>query len=143
MAILRAVNEKQLSIKVEIDENHILDNIKKYKIPTNASSSKELVFDAYKDGLKRLLLPTLKREAISNLKENKGTFSQINDLNEIVVELIEKAQTTKEIKNPSSPQIIYNVLEHICFGCGIQWCLHQIEDVRLEFIQSLKAILIV
>ena len=67
----------------------------------------------------------------------------INDLKEIVVELIEKAQTTKEIKNPSSPQIIYNVLEHICFGCGIQWCLHQIEDVRLEFIQSLKAILIV
>ena len=72
LAILRAVNEKQLSIKVEIDENHILDNIKKYKIPTNASSSKELVFDAYKDGLKRLLLPTLKREAISNLKEKAG-----------------------------------------------------------------------
>ena len=72
MAILRAVNEKQLSLKVEIDENHILENIKKYKIPTNASSSKELVFDAYKDGLKRLLLPTLKREAISNLKEKAG-----------------------------------------------------------------------
>ena len=53
-------------------QNHILDNIKKYKIPTNASSSKELVFDAYKDGLKRLLLPTLKREAISNLKEKAG-----------------------------------------------------------------------
>lgn len=69
LAILRAVNEKQLSIKVEIDENHILENIKKYKIPSNASSSKELVFDGFKDGLKRLLLPTLKREAISSLKE--------------------------------------------------------------------------
>ena len=66
-------NEKQLSIKVEIDENHILDNIKKYKIPTNASSSKELVFDGFKDGLKRLLLPTLKRETISNLKEKAGS----------------------------------------------------------------------
>ena len=31
-----------------------------------------MVFDAYKDGLKRLLLPTLKREAISNLKEKAG-----------------------------------------------------------------------
>ena len=31
----------------------------------------------------------------------------------------------------------------VIVGCGIQWCLHQIEDVRLEFIQSLKAILIV
>ena len=29
---------------------------------------------------------------ISNLKENKGTFSQINDLKEIVVELIEKGE---------------------------------------------------
>ncbi len=29
LAILRAVNEKQLSIKIDIDENHILENIKK------------------------------------------------------------------------------------------------------------------
>ncbi|WP_322887934.1 helix-hairpin-helix domain-containing protein [Aliarcobacter skirrowii] len=69
LAILRAVNEKQLNIKVEIDENYILENIKKYKIKSDAQDSKELVFDAYKDGLKRLLLPTLKREAITNLKE--------------------------------------------------------------------------
>jgi uncharacterized protein len=69
LAILRAVNEKELSIKVDIDENHILENIKKYKIPTWAKSSSEFVFDAYKDGLKRLLLPSLKREAIANLKE--------------------------------------------------------------------------
>ena len=73
LAILRGVNEKQLSIKVEIDENHILENIKKYKIPTNAESSKELVFDAYKDGLKRLLLPSLKREAITALKEKASS----------------------------------------------------------------------
>ncbi|WP_428980060.1 helix-hairpin-helix domain-containing protein [Aliarcobacter skirrowii] len=72
LAILRAVNEKQLNIKVEIDENYILENIKKYKIKPDAQDSKELVFDAYKDGLKRLLLPTLKREAISNLKEKAG-----------------------------------------------------------------------
>ncbi|XPS40290.1 helix-hairpin-helix domain-containing protein [Aliarcobacter butzleri] len=73
LAILRGVNEKQLSIKVEIDENHILENIKKYKIPTNAESSKELVFEAYKDGLKRLLLPSLKREAITALKEKASS----------------------------------------------------------------------
>ena len=69
LAILRAVNEKQLNIKIEIDENYILENIKKYKIPSNASSSKDFVFDAYKDGLKRLLLPALKKESITNLKE--------------------------------------------------------------------------
>lgn len=70
LAILRAVNEKQLSIKVDCDEKHILENIKKYKIPTWANSSKDIVFEAYKDGLKRLLLPSLKREAINTLKES-------------------------------------------------------------------------
>ncbi len=69
LAINRAINEKQLSIKLIIDENHILENIKKFKIPSNSNSSKDIVFEAYKDGLKRLLLPTLKREALSKLKE--------------------------------------------------------------------------
>ncbi|RXJ65411.1 RNA-binding protein [Halarcobacter ebronensis] len=69
LAILRAVNEKELSVKIDIDENNILENIKKYKIPSNANSSKELVFEAYKDGLKRLLLPSLKREILTTLKE--------------------------------------------------------------------------
>jgi uncharacterized protein len=69
LAILRAVNEKQLSIKIEIDEKHILENIKKYKIPSQANTSRSIVFEAYKDGLKRLLLPSLKREALANLKE--------------------------------------------------------------------------
>lgn len=69
LAINRAVNEKQLTVKLDIDETHILDNIKKYKIPSHANSSKSLVFEAYKDGLKRLLLPTLKREVYNTLKE--------------------------------------------------------------------------
>ena len=69
LAILRAEKEKQLSIKVEIDENYILENIKQYKIPKSALDSKELVFEAYKDGLKRLVLPSLKTEAISSLKD--------------------------------------------------------------------------
>ncbi|OCL89400.1 helix-hairpin-helix domain-containing protein [Arcobacter porcinus] len=69
LAILRAVNENELKIKIEIDEKNILENIKKYKIPNFAENSSEFVFDAYKDGLKRLLLPSLKKEAISNLKE--------------------------------------------------------------------------
>ncbi|QKF78599.1 helix-hairpin-helix domain-containing protein [Arcobacter defluvii] len=73
LAINRAVNEKELTIKIEVDENYILENIKKYKIPVSASSSKELVFEAYKDGLKRLLLPSLKREALSELKEKASS----------------------------------------------------------------------
>ncbi|AXX90696.1 RNA-binding protein [Arcobacter suis] len=73
LAINRAVNEKELTMKIEVDENYILENIKKYKIPSSASSSKEIVFEAYKDGLKRLLLPSLKREALTLLKEKSSS----------------------------------------------------------------------
>ena len=69
LAIFRAVNEKQLTMKIEVDEEYIIDGIKQYRIPKNTNSSKEFVLKAYIDGLKRLLLPSLKRELLSNLKQ--------------------------------------------------------------------------
>ncbi len=69
LAIMRGVKEKELSVKVTLDISRIEENIKKYKIPSNASSSKELLFSAYKDGLKRLLLPSIEREVQAELKE--------------------------------------------------------------------------
>lgn len=69
LAIMRGVKEKELSVKVTLDSARIEENIKKYKIPRNAASSKELLFSAYKDGLKRLLLPSIEREVHAELKE--------------------------------------------------------------------------
>ncbi len=69
LAIMRGVKEKELSVKVTLDIARIEENIKKYKIPRDASSSKELLFAAYKDGLKRLLLPSIEREVQAELKE--------------------------------------------------------------------------
>ncbi len=69
LAIMRGVKEKELTVKVTIDRERIEENIKKYKIPRDASSSKELLFSAYKDGLKRLLLPSIEREVQAELKE--------------------------------------------------------------------------
>jgi len=68
LAIMRGVKEKELSVKITIDIDRIQENIKQYKIPRNSSSSKEILFDAYRDGLKRLLLPSLEREVHSELK---------------------------------------------------------------------------
>ena len=73
LAILRAVNEKELTLKIEVDEDYMLENIKKYKIPASANTSSKLVFEAYKDGLKRLLLPSLKRETLTFLKEKASS----------------------------------------------------------------------
>jgi len=69
LAVFRAVNEKQLSLKVEVDEAYIIQGIQQYRIPQHANSSKEYVLEAYIDGFKRLLLPSLKREFISKLKQ--------------------------------------------------------------------------
>ncbi|QSZ40762.1 S1 RNA-binding domain-containing protein [Sulfurimonas aquatica] len=69
LAIMRGVSEKELSVKITIDVERIHENIRTYKLPKNASSSKELLFDAYKDGLKRLLLPSIEREVQSIIKE--------------------------------------------------------------------------
>ena len=96
MAILRAVNEKELSVKIELDENRILENIKKFKIRPDAKSSKELVFDAFKDGLKRLLLPSLKREAITNLKE-KASKESIELFGKNLKELLQTAPLVNQV----------------------------------------------
>jgi uncharacterized protein len=68
LAINRGVKEKQLSMKISIDTDRIYENIQRYKIPKYASSSKELLFDAYKDGFKRLLFPSIEREILSEVK---------------------------------------------------------------------------
>lgn len=95
-AILRAVSENELNIKVEIDENKFIENIKKYKIPNSANSSKSLVFDAYKDGLKRLLLPSLKREAITTLKE-KASKEAIELFGKNLKELLQTAPLVNQV----------------------------------------------
>lgn len=73
LAIMRAVKEKQLSIKITIDTDRIFENIKQYKIPKNTKSSSVLLFEAYKDGFKRLLYPSLEREVHAQLKEKADT----------------------------------------------------------------------
>ena len=77
LAMMRGVKEKELSIKITIDTNYIEQNIKKYKIPSQAESSSTLLFAAYKDGLKRLLLPAIEREVHSILK-TKADLAAIN-----------------------------------------------------------------
>jgi uncharacterized protein len=68
LAIMRGVSEKELSVKITTDVARIEENIKRYKIPSHASSSSSLLEDAYKDGLKRLLLPSIEREVQAELK---------------------------------------------------------------------------
>ncbi len=69
LAIMRGVSEKELSVKISIDMDRIYENIYKYKLKSHMQSSKEILFEAYKDGLKRLLYPSIEREVQAILKE--------------------------------------------------------------------------
>lgn len=88
LAILRAVNEKEISLKVDVDEHYLIEGIKKFRIPAYAKSSSLYVLEAYTDSLKRLLLPSLKREYLSALKD-KASKHAINlfgkNLNELLL----------------------------------------------------------
>lgn len=110
LAILRAVNEKQISLKVVADEEFIINGIKQYRIPSHAQSSKEYVIDAYIDGLKRLLLPSLKRELLSNLKQKASDEA---------IELFGKNLTELLITPPLVNQVILGMDPGFRTGCKL------------------------
>jgi len=110
LAILRAVNEKQISLKVVADEEFIINGIKQYRIPSYAQSSKVYVIDAYIDGLKRLLLPSLKRELLSNLKQKASNEA---------IELFGKNLTELLITPPLVNQVILGMDPGFRTGCKL------------------------
>ena len=110
LAILRAVNEKQISLKVVADEEFIINGIKQYRIPNHAQSSKVYVVDAYIDGLKRLLLPSLKRELLSNLKQKASDEA---------IELFGKNLTELLITPPLVNQVILGMDPGYKTGCKL------------------------
>ena len=75
---------------------------------------------------------------ITNLKNDHGTFEEIDLVTKVVCILIEKAQQSHQIHNLSDPEELYNMCSTICFGCGIKWCLNLIDDIREEFINYLS-----
>ena len=69
LAIRRAEKEKQLSVKITIDNERYIETLKRYKMRDYMGSTKSILFEAYQDGFKRLLYPSIAREVASDLKE--------------------------------------------------------------------------
>jgi len=68
LAIKRGEKEKELNVKLRIDTERYLDTLKRYRLKEWMGSSKTILFDAYKDGFKRLLFPSIEREVFALLK---------------------------------------------------------------------------
>ncbi len=73
LAIKRGEKEKELIVKLTIDTERYLETLKLYKLREWMGSSKMLLLDAYKDGFKRLLYPSVEREVHTILKERADT----------------------------------------------------------------------
>lgn len=69
LAVMRGVREKQLAVKIVLDTDRVLENIRRHRVPKYAKSSSEMLFTALKDGFTRLLLPSIEREMHAELKE--------------------------------------------------------------------------
>ena len=73
LAMMRGVTEKELSVKISYDMERVESAINRYRIPRNAKSSKNYLLEAYMDGFKRLLFPSLEREIHAIIKEKADT----------------------------------------------------------------------
>ena len=102
------MEEKQLSIKVDVDEEYLIEGIKKFRVRNGAQESSKLVVEAYIDGLKRLLLPSLKREFLSALKEKAGMEA---------IELFGKNLSELLIAPPLVNQVILGIDPGYKTGC--------------------------
>lgn len=68
LAINRAENEKQLSVKLHMSHERISESAERFFIPKNANTCVTYLKEAIEDGLVRLLLPSLEREIRSDKK---------------------------------------------------------------------------
>jgi len=73
LAMMRGVAEKELHVKILHDMERVESAIERYRIPRNAKSSKSYLLEAYLDGFKRLLFPSLEREIHALIKEKADT----------------------------------------------------------------------
>jgi uncharacterized protein len=96
LAIMRGVSEKELHVKISIELDRVQNAIKNYRIPPNAKSSKEYLLEAYMDGFKRLLFPSLERE-IHNIIKERADWAAIHTFGKNLAQLLNTPPVTKRV----------------------------------------------
>ncbi len=102
LAIKRGEKEKQLSVKLTMDVDRYLDTLKRYKLKDHMGTSKTYLFDAYKDGFKRLLFPSIEREVFALLKE-KSDLAAITVFGKNLTQLLMTPPVTKKVLLGADP----------------------------------------
>lgn len=87
LAMNRGEKEGILSVSIDVNEKEIISYLEKKVVKNKASFVYDLVMDAIKDSLKRLILPSVEREVRSELKE-AGEISAIDNFSRNVEHLL-------------------------------------------------------
>ncbi|MDO9305271.1 MAG: Tex-like N-terminal domain-containing protein [Sulfuricurvum sp.] len=96
LALMRGVAEKELSVKISNDMERVESSIKQFRLPRNANGSKEILLEAYLDGFKRLLFPSLEREIHSTIKE-RSDIQAITTFGKNLTQLLNTPPVTKRV----------------------------------------------
>ncbi|MFZ3053257.1 MAG: Tex family protein [Sulfuricurvum sp.] len=96
LALMRGVAEKELSVKISHDMERVESSIKQFRLPRNANGSKEILLEAYLDGFKRLLFPSLEREIHSMIKE-RSDIQAITTFGKNLTQLLNTPPVTKRV----------------------------------------------
>ena len=96
LAMMRGVAEKELHVKITQDMERVEGAISRYRIPKFAKSSKGLLLEAYLDGFKRLLFPSLEREIHSSIKE-RADIQAIMTFGKNLSQLLNTPPVTKRV----------------------------------------------
>lgn len=96
LAMMRGVAEKELHVKITQDMERVESAISRYRIPKFAKSSKGLLLEAYLDGFKRLLFPSLEREIHSAIKE-RADIQAIMTFGKNLSQLLNTPPVTKRV----------------------------------------------
>ncbi len=102
LAVKRGEKEKQLSVKLTIDTDRYLEMLKRYKLRDHMESSKIILFEAYKDGFKRLLFPSIEREVFAILKD-KADLGAISVFGKNLTQLLMTPPVTNKVLLGADP----------------------------------------
>ncbi|MCD7893657.1 MAG: TetR/AcrR family transcriptional regulator [Erysipelotrichaceae bacterium] len=79
---------------------------------------------------------------ITNLNENHHSFDMRDNLTDLAVMIIEKAQEANEINNINDSKILYSSLAHTFSGYEIMWCVNNGKtNFGEDFFTSMNVIL--
>ncbi len=102
LAIKRGEKAKELLVKITIDTDRYLETLKRYKLRDYMGSSKAILFEAYKDGFKRLLFPSIEREVFAILKE-KSDLAAIGVFGKNLTQLLMTPPVTNKVLLGADP----------------------------------------